>query len=99
MGWVEIFSRLMLSFSDSTGTIGQFASAGYGQEQWVEGRQGLDCGHGHFDVAAIGDIGEDAVSGVFDAGGVDVQPVDGPHGDGGQEETVRYLGSCGKNEL
>ena len=73
------------------------ALAGYGQEQGVERRQGLDLGHGHFDVAAVGDVGEDAVGGVFDASGGDVQPVDGPHGNGGQEKAVGDAASRGKD--
>jgi hypothetical protein len=76
-------ARLMLLFSDSTGTIGQFALTGDGQEQWVKRRQGFDFGHDDLHVVAVGNVSKDAVGGVFDAGGVDVQPVDGPHGDGG----------------
>lgn len=64
------------------------------EKQRLDRRERLDLRHGDSQIGAIRYIGQNAIGGIFNASGVDVKAMNGPHSYGGQKKTIRNPGSC-----
>jgi hypothetical protein len=90
-GWTIFVTRLLCEQAAWLGA--------WDYEQRFDGGGRHDLGEGSGQVAAFGHVDEDAIGGVFGAGGADVQLADGPHDGCGKQKFILDLERCLMNQV